>query len=1314
MLRVFCGRLQRTRFNYSPVVRWNSIVVSATKAKHDDLKKSSMNPNVLMNDFELRTETGGDKREFTEWHYTEKLSLLEALIKTKQIHRSLHLLQSLSVNYPVLSKELLTNEVLNNLLYSARGYSMNEFMMIYRKMKSIDWFNCNERGYLSILRSYLHTQLSESSQAVGAKNGSGAVNVFFQKLVSEINRKYDLESLVENSIIFNEQELTLLKQLLANMKETKTSENDLFLPKSKAEIKETEGVDNLAYVKQSLIPMHERSMTTEVSDNDLDFQARLEQQTFVINLSKLKKDSVSRQVSTGLGIINPQLRPLLGYWHKTLVQKLTEMTSTSGYTLNEDEDIRSFLMLFTQVKNGLSVAALTSLTQFLKAASEQKDSVVSALLVTRIGNALEQEYKMAILESNKDIKKKLFGSYKALSATNVAVRLKKYRELQTKHGSNLANWEDEIGMEWGDFAKAKLGSAFASLIIDIAKIKLDSQGRFTTAAATAKLLKNGEKSNKDEAFAEKEEYLVKEEPVFTHALAYSKGQKQGVIKIHDEFLRIIGESAVQSHSGEKVSEEAVKGLIMPKLLPMIVPPKPWVTYDSGGYLTIKTCCMRAATKEQEMFLKQGSLTGELSQVLAGLDVLGQTKWRVHDRLLEHMIKVWNLGKPFAGFSAVTTKKPPTVPKPSNFAELSTEQKYEYYKSAKKARQEFYDNKSLRATENYRLEIAKAFCGRTIYFPQSLDFRGRVYPIPQLFNHIGDDIARSLLIFDTAKPLGSKGLKWLQVHLANCYGKDKASFEERTAFVLENKDNILKSAADPFGNSDQNQWWTKGDKPWMTLSACIELADVWNSGKNPEEFESRLPVHQDGSCNGLQHYAALGGDIEGGEQVNLINTGEKKDVYMAVVEKVKKLVEKDLQWADTENEKREVPNEKEIIHAHFSQKHITKHFASILTPERIERKTIKQTVMTSVYGVTMIGARDQIYARLKEKYVPEVYSEVTARHLAKYLSIKVFSALDSMFSNARLIQVWLARAAKEIARSVPNSELEKYRALENAVTEFQQKSGGSNKKVQSKDRITENKLKTSISKLRLNRNSSVCWTTPLGLTVVQPYKNEKMNMVSTKLQNFSLFNNTVPSSVNVSRQSSAFPPNFVHSLDATHMIMTALACYERENPIDFASVHDSYWTHACDVDELRSILKEQFVALHSTPVLENLRQDFIKRYSDRKVLNEYTVEEAAKRLREYNQRGVPYKYDKARSRFVVDTDTLKENKEDVDQDQILATTETSQGHTVPNDDIKEWQKLLGVSKSTKFLKIWEDIEFPELPKKGDLDLNAVKDSEYFFS
>jgi DNA-directed RNA polymerase len=32
-------------------------------------------------------------------------------------------------------------------------------------------------------------------------------------------------------------------------------------------------------------------------------------------------------------------------------------------------------------------------------------------------------------------------------------------------------------------------------------------------------------------------------------------------------------------------------------------------------------------------------------------------------------------------------------------------------------------------------------------------------------------------------------------------------------------------------------------------------------------------------------------------------------------------------------------------------------------------------------------------------------------------------------------------------------------------------------------------------------------------------------------------------------------------------------------IEFASVHDSFWTHPCDVDILNEVLRETFVELH---------------------------------------------------------------------------------------------------------------------------------------
>jgi hypothetical protein len=59
-----------------------------------------------------------------------------------------------------------------------------------------------------------------------------------------------------------------------------------------------------------------------------------------------------------------------------------------------------------------------------------------------------------------------------------------------------------------------------------------------------------------------------------------------------------------------------------------------------------------------------------------------------------------------------------------------------------------------------------------YFPHNIDFRGRAYPIPPHLNHLGNDMCRSLLMFDKPRQLGQRGLYWLKIQLANLAGMDK--------------------------------------------------------------------------------------------------------------------------------------------------------------------------------------------------------------------------------------------------------------------------------------------------------------------------------------------------------------------------------------------------------------------------------------------------------------------------------------------------------------------------------------------------------------
>ena len=61
-----------------------------------------------------------------------------------------------------------------------------------------------------------------------------------------------------------------------------------------------------------------------------------------------------------------------------------------------------------------------------------------------------------------------------------------------------------------------------------------------------------------------------------------------------------------------------------------------------------------------------------------------------------------------------------------------------------------------------------------------------------------------------------------------------------------------------------------------------------------------------------------------------------------------------------------------------------------------------------------------------------------------------------------------------------------------------------------------------------------WKVP----VVQPYRASKTHTVVTLLQSMLLTGNSDSLPIHKGRQVTAFPPNYVHSLDSSHMLLTA--------------------------------------------------------------------------------------------------------------------------------------------------------------------------------
>ena len=70
-----------------------------------------------------------------------------------------------------------------------------------------------------------------------------------------------------------------------------------------------------------------------------------------------------------------------------------------------------------------------------------------------------------------------------------------------------------------------------------------------------------------------------------------------------------------------------------------------------------------------------------------------------------------------------------------------------------------------------------------------------------------------------------------------------------------------------------------------------------------------------------------------------------------------------------------------------------------------------------------------------------------------------------------------------------------------------------------------------------------WTTPMGLPVVQPYRAKGKKVIRTLVQSFVVQFENDENKVQKNKQRSAFPPNFIHSIDSAHMMKTAVACHE---------------------------------------------------------------------------------------------------------------------------------------------------------------------------
>lgn len=664
-------------------------------------------------------------------------------------------------------------------------------------------------------------------------------------------------------------------------------------------------------------------------------------------------------------------------------------------------------------------------------------------------------------------------------------------------------------LEWSDTIKIKVGAVLLSFLMDVAKVQVS---------------RKDPKTGMD---------LREAQPVFFHTYQYMGGKRVGVVRLNSALLEILAKAPVTS--------------AIAKYLPMVAEPRPWVGFREGGFYehSVPVVRLNINDVQSRRYAITAAENGDMSQVFAGLDVLAKTQWKINSFVFKVMLDAWNTEEAVAKIPpANPVCNKPDEPPPS--ADINVRQRW--VRAVRAAENQRSGLKSQRCFQNFQLEVARAYLNETFYFPHNCDFRGRAYPMAPFLNHMGADNARGLLLFAQGKELTESGLWWLKIHLANVYGYDKASFEERLQFTENHLAEIYDSVNKPL---DGNRWWLKAEDPWQCLAACNELKAALDS-PDPTRYVCPLAIHQDGTCNGLQHYAALGGDVVGAQQVNLEPGHRPSDIYTAVAEMVKAEITNEAAQGDA--------------------------LAKSLDG-RVTRKVVKQTVMTNVYGVTFVGAKRQVLKQLDEltPQLPDTWN-LNRYAAASYITKKIFRSLSTMFNGAHDIQYWLTDSAARISDSISVEQanyIEREAKGERLPSPYKLKS-----------------LKGRKDEL-LSFKSSVIWTTPLKMPVVQPYRKTGQRRIDTHLQSITIMHRSAADPIHKARQVQAFPPNFIHSLDATHMFLTALKCHELG--ITFASIHDSFWTHAGDVNTMNKIIRDAFIRLHSEDIMGRLAAEFNARY-----------------------------------------------------------------------------------------------------------------------
>jgi len=466
----------------------------------------------------------------------------------------------------------------------------------------------------------------------------------------------------------------------------------------------------------------------------------------------------------------------------------------------------------------------------------------------------------------------------------------------------------------------------------------------------------------------------------------------GLLVMHEYTTKARGKMVTEKRvvAGEAVIDSidqiaAATEMLKPRLLPTIIPPKPWSTPWNGGYWS--GLFRESIVKTNNPNLLEEIAASEPREVYDALNRVQETPWRVNARVYEVMLSAAEYPRSIGGLPTYQCDDIP--PKPGDI-----DSNEEAKNAWKKAAAGVYNANRRTLSKRFQLASTLAIAGQfgkyeSIYFPHTLDFRGRLYALPMFLNPQGPDYTKALLTFAHGKPIET-GVDsgWLAIHGANTFGFDKVGLEERIGWVEQHEGAILQAAADPLGTTS---FWEEAADPWQFLAFCFEWSDFLKHGYG---FVSSLPVALDGTCNGIQHYSAMLRDSVGAEAVNMTPNLTPNDIYLKVAEETLRLLNQD--------------------YTDVSMKEAWLQFG-------IDRKITKRSVMTLPYGCTRFSCRSFVEDAVRDKIETGVDNPFANDQddgifaASRFLQDILWEAIGNVVIKAREAMDWLRATAQAVSK-----------------------------------------------------------------------------------------------------------------------------------------------------------------------------------------------------------------------------------------------------------------------------------------------------------